>query len=828
MSVSNKKFIFLLIPSCLISFSSAYASESGLSTISFDYTNESFSGEFIQWVADYGARKNYIPSNEVTIQELVESECGGSSRHNIQLFQIALRDLEIASGVEIRLPPCLPEPEYTIQPRIVGENDNFWQYATTASTDLIRHGFNARPVRTFSAENSSLQTSGPIGINNIDWEIVASADIDSDSLQRANYRGDQAYSNVYSRLNSEPGSHNSIIEEFWRDRSSTMEYGLADVGNLAYDTLYLKTALDNHGLALGATDIIEIGFEDGSIHPSSDVQRIVGLADTAESRWQNYDVGGSVELAAKVAMAAQPQYGDFWDNLAWFEPSTEIVESRNPEELHQGDIVVTSSVARQEFQIPVIRRLLQDDSSSALLTEEARVPSPYEQEPEERPKIQELMTFSIDEMKNYQCKQSSHFNWGNPAFDRQFQEVVLNTRMEAERLGKNNVAARIVIADSGFVMAYESGPFKEKYFSNVGRFLFDQSPSKDYSESHRTHGTAVAGLAIGGADLWPLAHSLGVDLTITPYSIFDPIPTEDGVVEPFYNKTALKEAIEFPADIYNFSFGSRDEEYMQNLRTLFLNLGNNKLFVVAAGNNNLNDSDSGVDLGITSIYPQDWGGNETGLNMILVASLDGENLADFSNFSSKRVSLAAPGCGVASWKPVETDEEYTESLVSGTSFSTPIVSFISAIVKALSPTAKDKPAWIRARLIASADITEIPGIEHGRVLNPIKAVSLYEDVVELVDAESPLLFGRLQWTGLNDFCADLNLNEKSSLLKLARNPDSDDLEFYVYFLNENKLSTSEFECRPSKGSFITLSNENGDFDTYALDQVKDIVFRYRL
>ena len=84
--------------------------------------------------------------------------------------------------------------------------------------------------------------------------------------------------------------------------------------------------------------------------------------------------------------------------------------------------------------------------------------------------------------------------------------------------------------------------------------------------------------------------------------------------------------------------------------------------------------------------------------------------------------------------------------------------------------------WVRARILASADLTDIKGIEDGRVLNPVKAISMYEDIVEVEEAgQRKTLFGRIQLPDpVANLCDDFNLVPEATLLRFATDPTPED------------------------------------------------------
>ena len=110
------------------------------------------------------------------------------------------------------------------------------------------------------------------------------------------------------------------------------------------------------------------------------------------------------------------------------------------------------------------------------------------------------------------------------------------------------------------------------------------------------------------------------------------------------------------------------------------------IFLAAAGN-------AGANNDTTASYPA----NYDLPNVISVAATDNQDkLANFSNFGSPEVDLAAPGVGIVSTYP---DKSY--GYMSGTSMATPHVTGVAALIKSQNPSLDD--GQIRARILGSVD-----------------------------------------------------------------------------------------------------------------------------
>ncbi len=140
------------------------------------------------------------------------------------------------------------------------------------------------------------------------------------------------------------------------------------------------------------------------------------------------------------------------------------------------------------------------------------------------------------------------------------------------------------------------------------------------------------------------------------------------------------------ADIINTSFGGfpGEEELRMVLQTLDLATDMGALIVAAAGNNFLNGD----------LYPS-YPDSHPRVLSVGATKQDSGELADFSNYG-KSVDLYAPGVDINTTGP---DNEYFS--VSGTSFSSPLVGGIAALVKTRFPDMS--PDELREQLRLSAE-----------------------------------------------------------------------------------------------------------------------------
>lgn len=784
--------------------------------VTFDFTDQKFTSEFVKWVARYGARKQIILTDEKTLSDIVVKECGEATDANLKVFELAITEqIVFKGGTALLAPPCLPHVKKTFQARIAASNDRFWNYYKKASGSLEGLKFDDRPIETYSAKN-------PPSFDDFIRSPLDVAGITSSYQDNKAIYDEFAFDVAKATGSVEDSARSKIaVANFWKRKAVALGPNALDTGQLAYDAAYMKETLGRYGLDLPTDYIVSAGFQPNAVSTDIDRSDVVALATTASSRWSDADFAKSAELATKVAIPGFETADDYLSGVKWFTPDASPEAVKALVELKPGDLVVTPTVVGQQVEIPIDNSLMTSSNAGT-------VPPPFENSSATVPVIEEIQTFHVDEVAPSRCQNPVTSKWEQPAFAKMFRDAAFRTRLRIAQDSRTSaIEAKVLVADSGFVTADDRGPFALALATLGAAEAKKWTPAKDVPDDQRTHGTSVTGLAIGGPQYWPLASALGIKLEVIPRRIFEARIT-GGKNSLIFQRDALLDAAGVGADIFNLSFGSHDETQLNKFRERFFTSSTNKLFVIAAGNNNLNDGDKGVDLGSVSIYPQFWAGHETGGNVLLVAALDGDKVASFSNYSATRVSLAAPGCLVSSWKPSGDDARYDEKKVTGTSFSAPIVSYVAALVKAMSPAERAGAAWLRARLIASSDLTDIDSIEHGRVFNAVKAISLYDDVVEFngVPSETKLLFGQLEWTGeLNDICDGVGSPEHSVLLKFARDPTSAIPLFRIYYLRDEKLATS-LTCTPRADAELPLRLEDGQYEFIKISDVKDLVFRY--
>ena len=243
------------------------------------------------------------------------------------------------------------------------------------------------------------------------------------------------------------------------------------------------------------------------------------------------------------------------------------------------------------------------------------------------------------------------------------------------------------------------------------------------------HGTFCAGLigAVGNNAVG----MAGVNWTvkIMALSIGDMAPTSSGAIVAANYIAAQKAAGQNIASV-NCSFGVG---YSKALEDAFALMGSSGIVVAAAAGNESSNNDQS---------PR-WPANLEVPEIISVAaSTPNDSLADFSNFGTRTVDLAAPGDNVLStrlagsvgYTPVPGNDAY--GVASGTSFAAPLVAGTAGLLKSLKPTAS--ASQVKAAILNGVDkVSSLNGLVlTGGRLNVKNAVDLILSTTGTVPAAS--------------------------------------------------------------------------------------------
>lgn len=275
------------------------------------------------------------------------------------------------------------------------------------------------------------------------------------------------------------------------------------------------------------------------------------------------------------------------------------------------------------------------------------------------------------------------------------------------------------------------------YIDDVNGWDFvydDNDPSPDfhgsYVEDGISHGTATASIAAAEGNNKNGITGLSWHSKIMPLKVMD--GTGTGYSE--YVAKAIYYAIDNGADVINLSFmGFRWSDDMNTAVKRAWEAG----IVVVAASGNTPDYIGGTDLNEFDEYPaciDQYEDDQWVLGVSATDTLDQKAL--FSNYGSMCIDISAPGMDMFSARTYRPEypgfDVFYNDDWSGTSFSTPVVSGVAALIKSLNPGLSAPE--INHILIASGD--DIDGVnpnyegELGKRLNAYKALVMSQLLAE--------------------------------------------------------------------------------------------------
>lgn len=371
---------------------------------------------------------------------------------------------------------------------------------------------------------------------------------------------------------------------------------------------------------------------------------------------------------------------------------------------------------------------------------------------------------------------------------------------------------------------------------NLSSTLGNIKSTTSVAFNHRSHGLAVAALALGGKPVEALrriAH-LPVHLGFASLVALD-------TINPQINAGHIERALKFAAgdgndfNVINLSLSSKDN--IPGWDDIVKNRGKKRVFVVAAGNdgNKLSGKDA--------VWPAAFGGRITppegdSAAVISVGAHDAKGkAATFSNWGLS-VDVLAPGCMVPSYQlrldgggaPIDIvahDE-------TGTSFSAPLVSFVSALLMS-SPKLSGRPGLVKARIQASSDYDSAlrEQVYSSGILDIAKALSVDNDVIEFSPGAAAtsqnLRYGHvLNKSTIGDLeCHPGDKVAFDTIRKIARSgSDDDDLLVFVNNDDARPWSLERKFCGKSMVDKISLQFqdvETGDTTPVAGSSLLDYV-----
>jgi len=202
------------------------------------------------------------------------------------------------------------------------------------------------------------------------------------------------------------------------------------------------------------------------------------------------------------------------------------------------------------------------------------------------------------------------------------------------------------------------------YIDDVRGWNFVDGSSSIYDDAD--HGTHVAGIILGlGQDIteFPVRESR---IQIMPLKFLDGFgsgTTADAIA-------AINYAVNNGARVINNSWGG--PSYSQALNDAYANAYNHDVVLVTAAGN------SGYNIDTTPMYPAAF---DTPSNITVVATTDSDVKASFSNYSTTRTHVAAPGVSIISTVPgTGCSAPGCFQMMSGTSMAAPFVAGLAALV----------------------------------------------------------------------------------------------------------------------------------------------------
>ncbi|MBI2484272.1 S8 family serine peptidase [Candidatus Uhrbacteria bacterium] len=251
------------------------------------------------------------------------------------------------------------------------------------------------------------------------------------------------------------------------------------------------------------------------------------------------------------------------------------------------------------------------------------------------------------------------------------------------------------------------------------------------------HGTAVAGIIGAVRD-----NAIGIGGIVKHVNIMPLLVADsDGVTNSQIVDRAIKYAADHGASIINLSFSTSGEDqfFPQLDASIDYAFSKGAVVVAAAGNG---DVKTGAGLHVNNFPQSPVCNTRRGTTGLGIAALDntdrptgGNKIATWSNYGSNCISLSAPGTRLyTTTADAYQKEGKLYGAESGTSFATPLVAGIAALLKATYPTMT--ATNIIDRLLATADPIDEYNPEKaghiGKRINAFKALAAGKPIPALV------------------------------------------------------------------------------------------------
>ena len=810
-------------------------SETEVSIAKIDLGNE-ISDDFARFVATQSVSSQSLRTSG-KIVDLVRETCGFESPDNIKVFEFAVTDqgglLDQKGGFAVqtattRVPTCLPdESKLRIVGRLPQAGDTLSQYQ---QIDIGGDGL------LTGADLTLAPTSVPENLTTLDPGTSAGIQDLIATLDTADTQTDDALVNLaeqyFRKSNVNPMDRSRIAYETFSVTNDMLDVGL----DRAKARRAVKGALDR--ISAPDTELI-LRDADAAIDAGQSVPRVRDLPVMAEAcGQQDTQLAGLCDQQASGKAVSDTELNT--DVIGKLNTSDRV---KNIDTIYRNVPVLSVERVNRTADVPIAAGA---DVPDGVTVENA---------PEDSPTQLTLFLNVFDGVEgaaDHQCTEGTYRNWSSDEFKARFLAAV-DAAVQRKTARDGALSPTVLeVLDGGF-FRFEPEAFGEGDWSILTPpFSHSNQESlngmADDVREKITHGTAVTSLAMGGPGLMGQFGPEGLPVTIMSRPIYRAVSmvgkTHYILIDRIDDVIASDDA-----DIVNMSFGTLNDNEA-NLRavkdTLLGRTG--ALLVVAAGNNGNNDAERGRSIAATRLVPQIWGtavaadSHSGGWNILVVAGIDSsdnpERLAWFSNFGGDMIYLAAPACRIKAITAT-LDGNYALGEFNGTSFAAPIVSFVAAAVRTVLPRGRNTAPWIRARLVSTADI--VAGIAEdkvhsGRVLNPVAAMQVYDDVVTL---KAPLvaggptsLVGEISEIGANasiqvgSLCED-NFNQPHTVLRLFRGPDvgADGIvQWSVDIMGPNDFMMTE-PCIPRTNVTVKIATEAGNLPV-RIEDIDDIRFSF--
>jgi len=221
------------------------------------------------------------------------------------------------------------------------------------------------------------------------------------------------------------------------------------------------------------------------------------------------------------------------------------------------------------------------------------------------------------------------------------------------------------------------------------------------------HGTEVAGIIAAQSDQVVGFFGVAPGVKILPVEVSEREVMANGkpggdTATPEQLAEAITYAVDHHADIINMSLVMYDED--PQVKAAIADAERRNVLVVAAVGN---DAENGNPTPYPAAYP----------GVLGVGAIDSTGTRASDSQHGKYVDVVAPGVQV-----ITTAREHGEVRVNGTSFATPFVSGVAALVRERYPTLS--AAQVADRIMATADPASGPASEYGHgIVDPYRAVT---------------------------------------------------------------------------------------------------------